>query len=90
MGYQRGLQNLTAALDIGVEQFPNPSRILLTGVSGGAFGTITALPLVRHYYPDTEIVLFNDSGVGVAKEGDSALHDLVWTLVNCHEFRQLN
>ena len=70
MGYQRGLQNLTAALDIGVEQFPNPSRILLTGISGGAFGTITALPLVRYYYPETEIVLFNDSGVGVAKEGD--------------------
>jgi hypothetical protein len=70
MGYQRGLQNLTAALDIGAVQFPNPSRILLTGVSGGAFGTITALPLVRYYYPDTEIVLFNDSGVGIAKEGN--------------------
>ena len=72
MGYQRGLQNLTAALDIAVADFPNPSRILLTGVSGGAFGTITALPLVRYYYPDTEILVFNDSGVGVAKEGDPA------------------
>jgi hypothetical protein len=70
MGYQRGLQNLTAALDIAAEQFPNPSRILLTGISGGGFGTITALPLVRYHYPETEIVLFNDSGVGVAKEGD--------------------
>jgi len=70
MGYQRGLQNLTAAVDIAVAQFPNPSRILLTGVSGGAFGTITALPLVRFYYPETEILLFNDSGVGVAKEGN--------------------
>jgi len=72
MSYQRGLQNLTAALDIAVAEFPNPSRILLTGVSGGAFGTITALPLVRYLYPDTEILVFNDSGVGVAKEGDSA------------------
>lgn len=69
MGYQRGLQNLTAALDIGLVEFPNPSRILLTGVSGGAFGTIAALPLVRFYYPDTEILVFNDSGVGVAKDG---------------------
>ena len=69
-GYQRGLQNLTAALDIGLERFPNPSRILLTGVSGGAFGTIVALPLVRYYYPETEIIVFNDSGIGVAKEGD--------------------
>jgi hypothetical protein len=69
--YQRGLQNLTAALDIGLAEFPNPSRILLTGISGGGFGTIAALPLVRHYYPETEIVLFNDSGIGVAKEGDA-------------------
>jgi hypothetical protein len=65
MGYQRGLQNLTAALDIASETFPNPSRILLTGVSGGAFGTIVAMPLVRHYYRDTEILVFNDSGVGL-------------------------
>jgi len=69
-GYQRGLQNLTAALDVGLETFPSPSRILLTGVSGGAFGTIIALPLVRYYYPDTEIIVFNDSGIGIAKEGD--------------------
>ena len=69
MGYQRGLQNLTAALDVGLAEFPNPSRILLTGVSGGAFGTIAALPLVRFYYPETEILVFNDSGVGVAKDG---------------------
>ncbi|MBT8469584.1 MAG: pectinacetylesterase family protein [Deltaproteobacteria bacterium] len=70
MGYQRGLQNLTAALDVGLAEFPNPSRILLTGVSGGAFGTIAALPLVRFYYPETEILVFNDSGVGVAKDGN--------------------
>ena len=70
MGYQRGLQNLTASLDVAVAEFPNPSRIVLTGVSGGAFGTITAMPLVRYYYPDTEVLLFNDSGVGIAKEGN--------------------
>ncbi len=75
MGYQRGLQNLTAALDVAVAEFPDPSRILLTGVSGGAFGTITALPLVRYHYPDTEILVFNDSGVGVAKEGDAEFID---------------
>jgi len=40
-------------------------------VSGGGFGTITSLPLVRYYYPDTEIFVFNDSGIGVAKDGDA-------------------
>ena len=66
-GYQRGLQNLTSALDIAWREFPDPERILLTGVSGGAFGTIVALPLVRFYYPETEILVFNDSGIGVAR-----------------------
>ena len=47
----------------------------LAGVSGGAFGTITALPLVRYYYPETEILVFNDSGVGVADEADPDLLD---------------
>ena len=74
MGYQRGLQNLTAALDVALAEFPNPSRILLTGVSGGAFGTITACRWCVIYYPETEILVFNDSGVGVAKEGDAELH----------------
>ncbi|MEM7435934.1 MAG: pectin acetylesterase-family hydrolase [Myxococcota bacterium] len=69
-GYQRGLQNLTSALDVTAAQFPNPPRIVLTGVSGGAFGTIVALPLVRFYYPDAEILVFNDSGIGVAKGED--------------------
>ena len=69
-GYQRGLQNLTSALDVIAAEFPNPERIVLTGISGGAFGTIVSLPLVRFYYPDAEILVFNDSGIGVAKEGD--------------------
>lgn len=71
LSYQRGLQNLTSALDVTAAEFPDPERIVLTGVSGGAFGTIVALPLVRFYYPDAEILIFNDSGIGVAKEGDT-------------------
>ncbi len=70
LSYQRGLQNLTSALDIAVAEFPNPDRILLAGVSAGGLGTIVSLPLVRFYYPNTEILVFNDSGVGVAKEGN--------------------
>jgi len=33
------------------------------------------LPLVRYHYPETEILVFNDSGVGVAKEGDAEFID---------------
>ena len=33
---QRGLHNLSASLDVAVNAFPSPSRILLTGASAGA------------------------------------------------------
>jgi len=67
---QRGLHNLSAALDIAASSFPNPRRILLTGVSAGGFGTTFALPLVRYVYPDAPIDVINDSGVGVSRPND--------------------
>ncbi|MEM1418322.1 MAG: hypothetical protein AAGH15_25730, partial [Myxococcota bacterium] len=68
--FQRGLQNLSAALDVGGRQFPAPRRIVLAGASGGAFGTISAAPLVRRVYPDAEILVLNDSGLGIARDGE--------------------
>jgi Pectinacetylesterase len=65
-----GLQNMSAALDVTVQTFPSPRRILLTGVSGGGFGTIFALPLVRTMYPDVPIEVINDSGVAVGRPGE--------------------
>ncbi|MDX1733215.1 MAG: pectin acetylesterase-family hydrolase [Halioglobus sp.] len=67
---QRGLHNLSASLDVAVTTFPNPRRILLTGNSGGGFGTTFALPLVRSLYPEVPIEIVNDSGIGVGKPGD--------------------
>ncbi|MEM9074137.1 MAG: pectin acetylesterase-family hydrolase [Myxococcota bacterium] len=68
LSFQRGLQNLTAALDLAKREFPEPTRVVLAGSSGGAFGTIVAAPLVRFYYPDVEILVLNDSGVGVVRD----------------------
>ncbi len=68
--WQRGLRNLTAGLDIAAQRFPNPRRVLFAGSSGGGFGTIVALPLVRMMWPDAEILVFNDAGVGVVKGDD--------------------
>lgn len=64
--YQRGLKNLSAGLDVAAATFPHPGRIVLAGNSGGAFGTLFALPLVRHLYPDVPIEVINDSGLGIA------------------------
>lgn len=65
-----GLANLSAALAIGFEQFPNPSRIVLAGSSGGGFGTILAVFLVRYVYPDVPILVLDDAGIGIAHPDD--------------------
>lgn len=68
--FQRGLHNLSAALDVAANTFPSPSRIALVGKSGGGYSTIFALPLVRQLYPGVPIDVINDSGVGVARPND--------------------
>lgn len=68
--YQRGLHNLSAALDVAAATFPSPSRILLAGGSAGGTGASFALPLVRKLYPDVPIELVNDSGVGLFRLND--------------------
>ncbi|MEM9255567.1 MAG: pectin acetylesterase-family hydrolase [Pseudomonadota bacterium] len=68
--YHRGLHNLSAGLDVTVRAFPAPSRIVLAGISGGGYGTIFALPLVRQLYPDTPIEVINDSGLGITRPAD--------------------
>lgn len=65
--FHHGLQNLSAGLGVTVRAFPNPRRIVLAGESGGGYGTIFALPLVRALYPGVPIDLINDSGVAVGK-----------------------
>jgi len=67
--FHRGLHNLSASLDVAVSTFPSPRRIVLTGVSAGAFGTTYALPLVRTLYPGVPIDLVNDSGLGLGRIG---------------------
>jgi hypothetical protein len=67
---QHGLRNLSAALDVASSHFPKPKRIVLAGSSGGGFGTIPAIILVRKLWPDTPILVVQDSGTGTGKEGD--------------------
>jgi hypothetical protein len=70
-----GLANLSAALTAGYDDFPDPSRIVLVGSSGGGFGTILAVFLVRYVYRDVPIVVINDAGVGVAHPEDPSFVD---------------
>lgn len=70
MAYQRGLQNLTAAFEVAKRKYPNPSRIVLAGTSGGAYGVVAGLAMARYYYPDTEILVISDSGAPILRDHD--------------------
>lgn len=70
--FHRGLANLTGAFEVASMRFPNPKRVLLSGSSGGAYGLLMAGALLRHYYPDTELIIMADSGIGIAHDGDPA------------------
>lgn len=70
MAYQRGLQNLTAGLEVAKYQYPNPSRIVLAGTSGGGYGIMAGTALVRLYYPDTELLVLGDSGAPILRDNE--------------------
>lgn len=65
----KGLQNLSASLDIIATTFPMPSKIVLAGNSAGGFAVHAALPLVRKLYPNVKIYVINDSGIGILNPG---------------------
>ncbi|MEZ5502839.1 MAG: pectin acetylesterase-family hydrolase [Halioglobus sp.] len=84
--FQRGLRNLSAALDVTVATFPSPGRILLAGSSAGGFGASFALPLVRKLYPDVPIELINDSGIGLTNPENPQWLELGLTEWNADAF----
>lgn len=83
--YHRGLKNLSAAVDIAKARFPNPARILLAGSSAGGYGTIIATAVLRLSYPNTELIVLNDSGVGLSNPDDPAMFE---AMVNEWKFTQ--
>jgi hypothetical protein len=70
VAYQRGLVNMTAAFEVAKATYPNPSRVIIAGTSGGSMGSIAALALARYYYPEHEIVIVADSGMPVLRDHD--------------------
>lgn len=66
----RGIQNLSASLDVIFNAYPAPAKIVLAGNSAGGMGTHFALPLLRKLYPLVPIELINDSGMGIAQSGN--------------------
>lgn len=86
MAYQRGLQNLTAALEVAKLRYPNPSRVVLAGTSGGSYGIVAATALARYYYPNKEIVVVADSGAPILRDEDKDFVNRVLTQINAIQY----
>jgi hypothetical protein len=84
--FHRGLHNLSAGLDVAVRAFPAPRRIVLVGVSGGGYGTLFALPLVRQLYPGVPIDVLNDSGIGINRPNDPDWNAQIYEYWNIGSF----
>ena len=82
--HHRGLMNLSAAIDVAAQSFPEPRRVLLAGSSGGGYGTMTAAVLARWSWPDADLYVFNDAGIGLGIDGDSSFIDQIMTELNAH------
>lgn len=65
----KGIQNLSASLDVIYQNYPLPEKIVLAGNSAGGYAVHIALPLVRKLYPETRIYVVNDSGQGIGNPG---------------------
>jgi hypothetical protein len=74
----RGLQNLSASLDVVALEYPTPDKIVIAGNSAGGFGVHAALPLVRKLYPDVKIYVINDSGQGISNPGGFDMLTSYW------------
>ncbi len=63
--HHHGLANLSAGVDIALEHFPNPDKIVLAGSSAGGYGTLMGTEVVRLAYPHKPLYVINDAGVGL-------------------------
>lgn len=57
-----GYLNVEKYLQRIVPTFPNPSRVLLTGISAGGFGASSTATLIQRAYPNEKIMMIDDSG----------------------------
>lgn len=63
--FHHGLRNLSVAVDAIKDNFPDASRIVVAGSSAGGYGTFAGYGVTRVAFPDTPILILNDSGPGL-------------------------
>lgn len=79
-----GFTNAQAVLDWTYTHFEEPSELVITGSSAGAYGALFHAPYILAQYPEAQAVVFGDAGVGVTAPGWDGLE--TWgTLDNLYD-----
>jgi len=68
--YHFGQINISAAIDVMRENYPDPETIMVSGSSAGGYGTYPGYGNMRVAYPDEFIYVLNDSGPGLQNNDD--------------------
>jgi hypothetical protein len=69
--YHHGIENLSAAVAMLRDQFPDPEMIAVMGSSAGGYGTYSGYGVTRVAFPDTPIVVLDDSGPGLQNHDET-------------------
>ena len=70
--FHHGLWNLSVAVDAITREFPQASRIVVSGSSAGGYGTVPGYAVTRVAFPDTPIDVFDDSGPALENQSGIA------------------
>jgi len=77
-----GLKNTSAAVRLMKELFPGSQEILVAGCSAGGYGTIGTAPIVRLQFPQANLYVLNESGLGLMNPAMRADYDLAYRTWN--------
>jgi Protein of unknown function (DUF3089)/Pectinacetylesterase len=69
--YHHGLANLSAAVTVLQNEFPDPDQIVVSGSSAGGYGTYSGYGVTRVAFPDKPILVLDDSGPGLQNNDDT-------------------
>jgi hypothetical protein len=80
-----GLKNTSAAVRLMKELFPESREILVAGCSAGGNGTIGTTPMVRLQFPEANLYVLNESGLGLRNPDLRSTYELAYRIWNINQ-----
>lgn len=78
--YHRGANNADAAVAWVLANYGEANRVVVSGCSAGAYGSIYWTPKVKEAYPKAQVSQFADAGVGVLSPAFMKLSFPLWNV----------